>query len=306
MKIFQLFAVATVLLTPDAYAQSCEASGSNLNIAKETYAQVCPNIPRADCDPIGGGHWTCSSDKLGSAAPSGILLSAESEPVPVPVADPAPVVVLPETTSSECVAIGSNLTLAITAYEASCMAPRVDCDPIADGWSCSSGVLGSSAPGQTSLITPTVTAAPALVTPQPVVVSPAVVASPPAPAPVTVTIVDPAPVSTASYTGPAPQASWRDSYSVNGVCYIDGGYDHNARNMLWTINGVTRTVGQWIPYLKTGPGRGNNHTYNDVQCGHGPANDAGDEDPYPAGCPGLIIAGSREGCNVKGPTWQLK
>jgi hypothetical protein len=290
MKSFLPLILATALLTPNAYAQSCEASASDLSLAKETFAQVCPDLPRADCDPMGGGQWMCSSEKIGNSAPSSTILDTLSESVEVPVADPAPEIELPETTSSECVAVGSNLTLAINAYEASCMAPRIDCDPIDEGWLCSSGVVGSAAPAGVTLTTlrPPTVVAPVVETPAPVVV------------------VDPVAPVTGTYTGPAPQAGWHDSYSVNGVCYIDGGHDHNARNMKWTIDGVTRTVGEWIPYLKTGPGRGNNHTYNDVQCGHGPANDAGDEDPYPVGCPGLIIVGSREGCNVKGPTWQLK
>jgi hypothetical protein len=289
MKIILPLVLAAGFLTPSAYAQTCDATGNNLKLAKETYSQVCPEIPRADCDPIGGGQWTCSSEKIGNASPGSNLADILGDPVVVPVADPAPEIELPETTSSECAAIGSNLSLAITAYEASCMAPRIDCDPVDGGWSCSSGVIGSSAPSQITLTPPTV-------------VVPVVEVE----TPVTVTVIDPVTPVTAQYTGPAPQEGWHDSYSVNGVCYIDSGFDHNARNLLWTINGVTRKVGDWIPLLKTGPGRGNNHTYNDVQCGHGPANNAGDEDPYPAGCPGLIIVGSREGCNVKGPTWKLK
>lgn len=279
MKLRLPLILATLFLSPNAYAQACNATGNDLSLAKDSYAVLCPNTPRADCDPIGGGQWSCSSAVIGYASPA---RAAEN-----PVDDPAPEVTLPETTSSECTATGSSLNLAITAYEASCMAPRIDCDPIAGGWSCSSGVLGVNAP--TSIVNST-----------PTVETPLVEGEAP------VEVVNPAAPVTARYTGPAPQLSWADSYSVNGVCYIDGGHDHNARNMLWTIDGVTRTVGEWIPLLKTGPGRGNNRIYNDVQCGHGPANDAGDEDAYPAGCPGLIIVGSREGCNVKGPRWQLK
>jgi hypothetical protein len=299
MKYLLPLVLTTGFLIPNAYAQSCDATGNDLNLAKQTYAQVCPEIPRADCDPIGGGLWTCSSERIGNASPGTTVDDILGEPVVVPVADPAPEIELPETTSSECVAVGSNLSLAIAAYEASCMAPRIDCDPVEGGWSCSSGVIGSSAPGQITVTTPTVSV-PVVVTPVVVVDTPEEVVVPP------VTVVDPVAPVTAKYTGPAPQASWKDSYSVNGVCYLDGGTDHNALSMLWTIDGVTRTVGAWIPFIKTGPGRGNNHIYNDVQCGHGPANDAGDEDAYPVGCPGLIIVGSREGCNVKGPTWQLK
>jgi len=292
MKVLLPLVLTAAYFTPSAHAQVCNAIGSNLSHAKETYALECPEIPRADCDPIGGSLWQCSSEKIGARAPGRTTLNSASTPSVEVVADPVPQITLPEETSSECVAVGSSFKLAIDAYEASCMAPRIDCDPVGDGWSCSSGIIGGSAPNEITLATLT---PPKVSAPEPVAVERD-----------KIVVRDPVAPVTGQYTGPTPQASWRDSYSANGVCYIDGGFDHNARNMLWTIDGVTRTVGEWIPFLKTGPGRGNNHTYNDVQCGHGPANDAGDEDAYPAGCPGLIIIGSREGCNVKGPTWQLK
>lgn len=47
-----------------------------------------------------------------------------------------------------------------------------------------------------------------------------------------------------------------------------------------------------------GPGSTGRPIYNDVQCGNGPANDAGDED-Y---CPGRVDIG-KEGCVQIGPTW---
>jgi hypothetical protein len=40
--------------------------------------------------------------------------------------------------------------------------------------------------------------------------------------------------------------------------------------------------------------------YNDIQCGNGPANDAGDEDD----CPGRTEHG-QEGCKYIGPKWNF-
>lgn len=63
----------------------------------------------------------------------------------------------------------------------------------------------------------------------------------------------------------------------------------------------TRTVRQVCARIGSGPGIGNNPIYNDVQCGHGPPNNAGDEHI----CPGRVDRGSG-GCNIKGPTWNLE
>ena len=43
--------------------------------------------------------------------------------------------------------------------------------------------------------------------------------------------------------------------------------------------------------------------YNDIQCGNGPANDAGDED----WCPGRVDLGTnnKSGCNDKGPKFDF-
>ncbi len=47
----------------------------------------------------------------------------------------------------ECFTSGASLDEAKAAYAADCSEPRVDCDPVAGSWYCSSKVIGSKAPG---------------------------------------------------------------------------------------------------------------------------------------------------------------
>ena len=56
---------------------STTASGT-LRSAVELYASRCANVPRADCDPIRGGGWTCSSGQIAAS------------PAPGPAPDPMP------------------------------------------------------------------------------------------------------------------------------------------------------------------------------------------------------------------------
>ena len=58
------------------------------------------------------------------------------------------------------------------------------------------------------------------------------------------------------------------------------------------------TVREIFNIIGPGPGRGDNPAYNDVGCGHGPANNNGDENADR--CPGRIDMGS-DGCFVQGP-----
>jgi len=102
-----------------------------------------------------------------------------------------------------------------------------------------------------------------------------------------------------------PRPGWKDSYAVAGRCYCDSnGYDHNldeksAVTPIGRLN-VVRICADIKARLGEGPGEGR-IPYNDIQCGHGPANDAADE----AGCPGRVDIGSR-GCDIKGPRWDLE
>ncbi len=302
MKINTLTTVAASLLvlgsmsitTTGALGQTaCDAYGGDLASAKGNYALSCPDIPRADCDPTDDGQWQCSSGQIGSHSPLGSSVSVDPP-------DPAPTPALPPTSSSECVAVGSNRVTAIAAYEASCMAPRVDCDPIDGGWSCSSGVIGSSAPSRTPTVsTPTPDPTP---TPTP----------PPTPDP-TPSDSNVGPFMTqlsGTYSGRyTPQGrSWADSYSVGDTCYMWTGFDHGIGSTSVTINGQTNTVRQWSTLIETGPGIDHpsvDAMYNDVRCGNGPANNNGDEDRFPVGCNGRVDIG-QAGCGIIGPSWKVR
>lgn len=96
------------------------------------------------------------------------------------------------------------------------------------------------------------------------------------------------------------QPTWLDSYSFNGSCYCQSTFDHAIGDIIVAVGSSNRTVREVCALLGPGPGRENRPIYNDIQCGNGPPNDAGDEDT----CPGRVDHG-REGCGYIGPRWQL-
>ena len=67
----------------DACEVSTAASGT-LRSARELYARRCANVPRADCDPIRGGGWTCSSEAIATSA------ARSPAPGPAPAPTPSP------------------------------------------------------------------------------------------------------------------------------------------------------------------------------------------------------------------------
>jgi len=97
-----------------------------------------------------------------------------------------------------------------------------------------------------------------------------------------------------------PGPNWSDSYSHNGQCYCASTFDHGAGNLRVATPEGVKTVRQICARIGPGPGVRGNPVYNDVQCGHGPPNNAGDEHV----CPGRVDMGAA-GCNIKGPTWNL-
>ena len=99
-----------------------------------------------------------------------------------------------------------------------------------------------------------------------------------------------------------PRSAYIDSYSVAGRCYIDTTFDHGIGDIRVDTPVGERTIREVADAIGPGPGRGDNPVYNDIQCGNGPANDAGDEDFDQ--CPGRVDIG-RGGCNDIGPTWRL-
>lgn len=93
---------------------------------------------------------------------------------------------------------------------------------------------------------------------------------------------------------------WADSYSVDGRCYCASSFDHNIGGIMVDTPAGPRTVLEVCEAIGPGPGLGDNPIYNDIQCGNGPANDAGDED----WCPGRVDEG-QDGCCTAGPLWDL-
>ncbi len=93
---------------------------------------------------------------------------------------------------------------------------------------------------------------------------------------------------------------WADSYSVDGRCYCESTFDHNISDIPVETPVGTRTVRQVCDAIGPGPGSEDRPLYNDIQCGNGPANDAGDEDD----CPGRVDIGP-DGCGHIGPRWDL-
>lgn len=103
-------------------------------------------------------------------------------------------------------------------------------------------------------------------------------------------------------TGTQNQSGWGDSYSANGKCYCASTFDHDIGLIPISTPYGTKTVRQICDAIGAGPGQKGNPVYNDIQCGNGPANNAGDEDPEC--CPGRVD-GFENGCQVRGPMWDL-
>lgn len=104
-----------------------------------------------------------------------------------------------------------------------------------------------------------------------------------------------------------PAPSWKDSYAVDGVCYCDSnGFDHGADQLTYNTPIGTLSIPQICSDIRSALGTGSSNgriPYNDVQCGNGPANSAGDEDSN--ACPGRVDIGSA-GCQIIGPKWDLE
>ena len=100
--------------------------------------------------------------------------------------------------------------------------------------------------------------------------------------------------------GRDPGSGWSDSYSVGSRCYCESTFDHNIGGIEVATPFGTRTVRQVCDALGPGPGSAGRPVYNDIQCGNGPPNDAGDEHD----CPGRVDIG-RQGCGHLGPRWHL-
>jgi hypothetical protein len=100
--------------------------------------------------------------------------------------------------------------------------------------------------------------------------------------------------------GREPGAGWADSYSIGSACFCESTFDHGIGEVVVETPVGPRTVREVCAAIGPGPGSAGRPLYNDVQCGNGPANDAGDE----TDCPGRVDIG-RQGCGHIGPRWDL-
>lgn len=111
---------------------------------------------------------------------------------------------------------------------------------------------------------------------------------------------------TPAVTNNGPQ-NWSDSYSVDGQCFCDTTYDHGIGNVQVSTPDGNKSVRQICQDISStfGSGSSNNRVYyNTVQCGHGPANSAADEQV----CPGIPNGNNNytgPNCNNTGATWNL-
>jgi hypothetical protein len=96
--------------------------------------------------------------------------------------------------------------------------------------------------------------------------------------------------------------SWADSYSDGDSCYCATSFDHDIGSILVDTPLGVMTILEVCDLLGDGPtgSKQGRPLYNDIQCGNGPANDAGDEDD----CPGRTEHG-QEGCKYIGPKWNF-
>jgi len=106
---------------------------------------------------------------------------------------------------------------------------------------------------------------------------------------------------------PRRKTGWSDSYSVDGQCYCDSSnFDHGLHKISTGTPKGKKKVTEICGDLKKkfGEGRKNGRVYfNDIQCGHGPANEAADEKVCPGIPNGNRYSGAR--CKEKGSTWNL-
>ena len=304
----------------------CEAMGDTLAAAKGAYAEACPALPRLDCDPVIGG-WACASYRIGDAAPSLPGTSAAAANT-----GPAPSAGAPGV--GECRWIDATLETARAGYASMCVPEMRDCDPVPEGWMCASVRIGASMPGMTGGAVPDpVFVAPPSPSPAsgdgdsgeeggegpgaspppapgdapdgpgpgvpdgPSALEPEL-APPPSPG-------APAPARASVYDGRfgEPSVSWADSYSANGVCYASTTGDHGVYDLRVDTPSGRVSVREALGMIESGPGISRaDALYNDIRCGRGPANDAGDEDADQ--CPGRVDQG-RAGCGTVGPDWRF-
>ena len=259
----------------------CTVEASTLAAAREAFVEVCPFLVREDCDPVGEA-WQCSNREIepNAAIQEEVLIVRPGVDLDEPAQEAEPLI------SGECSVTADTLSAARSLYELTCSDVRQDCDKTGDTWMCASYTMEDvvTDPINTATDEPGGGDEPETEAGE----------SEPTPEPTTTNLV-----STGIDSPITPRGlSWADSYmDSTGRCWISSTFDHGIGQERVTVaSGRTITVRQARIELGPGPGRHNDLAFNDVQCGHGPANDFGDEDINQ--CPGLVTRG-RAGCSLR-------
>ena len=153
MKTTRNISIALIALSVSLTAHGADkiaVVGNTLQAAKSAY-KAATNLPRKDCDPVGGGKWVCASftnPKLSDVQSPAVVPTPPIviQPLPEPTPTPIPPVVVapvttPETpnTSGKVAVIGNSIKAARDAYAAATTLERVDCDRLSGGrWICAS------------------------------------------------------------------------------------------------------------------------------------------------------------------------
>lgn len=234
--------------------------GGTYHEAYAAYSAVC-DLPRIDCDYYEGSI-VCASYRLNSSEDIRELLGTEPEP---PVEEPVDEPTSCYTVSSTSVGFGG----AYDEYAQVCSLPRVDCDRYNNSIVCASFRLDQSVIENLNLNLSESTEE------------------------------ESGPVATVYRTLPISEPSqspggisWADSFSYQNRCYIHSTFDHGAGDLL--IGGQRARD---IARIQNTPNTNlADAFYNDINCGNGPPNTAGDEH----WCPGRVDLGT-SGCRIAGP-----
>ena len=205
-----------------------------------------------------------------------------------------------------CEVVSDTLNNSKNLYAQTCGDVRLDCDPVDGGWMCASYhmnvVVSAPIPAPTPVVVPEPQTQHS--TPETVVAMEEIEAA------VVVeqilvaleTEAEGIPTTAPFDSTMNPSSSWADSYSIGDRCYIWSSFDHNADVQVDTPYG--KMYVSQVHDILGGPGIDKAEAiYNDVQCGHGPANNNGDEDW--GQCPGRVDLGG-DGCGTLGPQWNFE
>ena len=316
--------VVTIEVTPESGVNdlACLVTvRGSLSDAVVRFNESCGITEYRDCDPVGDDIYQCANYILGESGPAPITArnvvepeSSEEEtdeselveaPVSAPIIQPVTVaretpevavVVVPEAVTVQeytreadfCTANGASRAEAQDLFSEVCAEygfELVDCDPISGEWTCASQPIGESSPVSEAFDLKFGTVDVENLTSGVVTYTPIKGTNEPEPLGI----------------------NWMDSYLANGKCFIESNLSYEIRNTKVSTSIGNITVEDANKYLRNDPDfrlrqRGD-PIYNDVQCGNGPANDAGEEDNI-GGCPGRVDLG-RDGCAVVGPEWNF-